>query len=331
MPALHDLSIRQLEYIVAVADTLGFHRAAERCNVSQPSLSAQVQQVEEVLGLQLFERDKRRVLVTPAGADVVARARRVLVELTDLVASAARARDPFAATFRLGVIPTVAPYLLPDVTRAWASAHPALRVVWREEATEHLLRHLAAGELDAGLLAVVPELHDLCSAEIAVDPFVVAMPHGHALSDHETVTLADLEALHVLLLDDGHCFRTQALSLCARAHAHEASFRATSLSTLAQMVSSGAGVTLLPSMAVPVENRSRQLAIRPLAPGAAAGRTIALVWRPSSPYASTFETLAATVRHARSTERHSSDSLPSVRASSRHQARTSSKAPGKRR
>jgi len=331
MPAPNDLSIRQLQYLVAVADTLGFHRAAERCHVSQPSLSAQVQQVEDVLGLQIFERDKRRVLVTPAGADVIARARRVLVEVADLLASAGRARDPFAATFRFGVIPTVAPYLLPDVTRAWTQAHPALRVVWREEATEHLLRHLALGELDGGLLAVVPELHDLDSAEIVVDPFVVAMPRGHALASRDEVCLKDLESLPVLLLDDGHCFRTQALALCTRAHAGEADFRATSLSTLAQMVSSGAGVTLLPAMAVAVENRSAQLEIRAFTPAAAASRTIALVWRRSSPYASTFEALGGTLRQALVGTGQSIESLPRVRASERHQSRTSSKAPGKRR
>ena len=341
MTALHDVSIRQLQYIVAVADTLVFHRAAEHCGVSQPSLSAQVRQLEEVLGLQLFERDKRRVLVTPAGADVVARARRVLVELADLIASADRARDPLAATFRLGVIPTVAPYLLPEVTQAWGREYPLLRVVWREETTEHVLHHLASGELDGALLAVVPETADLKSAQVSVDPFVVAMPHGHPLAARKAVALADLDGLPVLLLDDGHCFRTQALALCARAHAEEAGFRATSLSTLAQMVSSGAGITLLPAMSTNVENRRGQLEIRPFS-APVPSRTIALVWRPSSPYASTFERLALTLRRALSDAAtcgtahaathgaaQSTESLPSSRARSRHQARTSSKAPGR--
>jgi LysR family hydrogen peroxide-inducible transcriptional activator len=334
MPAVHDLSIRQLQYIVAVAETLGFHRAAERCNVSQPSLSAQVQQVEDVLGVQLFERDKRRVIVTRAGLDVVARARRVLVELEDLLASAARARQPFAGTFRFGVIPTVAPYLLPDVTLAWARSYPALHVVWREEPTEPLLRQLDAGELDAGLLALVPDVEHLSAARVVNDPFVLALPPGHPLGRKKEVILDDLDSLSVLLLDDGHCFRTQALSLCAKAGAHEADFRATSLSTLAQMVSSGAGVTLLPAMAAAVENRRSQLVIRPFAsPGPT--RTIALVWRPSSPFAETFEALARSLREGVCTPLgkapQATESAPSVRASSRHQARTSSKAPGVRR
>ncbi len=331
MASLQDLSIRQLQYVVAVADTLGFHRAAERCNVSQPSLSAQVQQVEEVLGVPLFERDKRRVLVTPSGAVVVERARRVLLELSDLIAAAARVRDPLAGTLRLGVIPTVAPYLLPDVTQAWARDYPKLRVAWREETTDVLLRRLAAGELDAALLALVPGTEGLASAVVCVDPFVLALPPGHPLSRKKQVALADLEGLAVLLLDDGHCLRTQTLSLCANAGAEESDLRATSLSTLTQMVSAGAGITLLPTMATSVENRRAQLEIRPFS-APAPGRTIALVWRQTSPYAGTFERLAADLRAAPScVPAQSSASAPSLRASSRHQARTSSKATGVRR
>ena len=343
MPAIQDLSIRQLQYVVAVAETLGFHRAAERCNVSQPTLSAQVQQVEEVLGLPLFERDKRRVIVTTAGIEIVDRAKRVLMELEDLLASAAAVRDPLAGTFRVGVIPTVAPYLLPDVTQSWGRDYPLLHVIWREEPTETLLRRLDAGELDAALLALVPGLEQLCTESIVVDPFVVALPPDHPLARKKTVTSDDIHEVAVLLLEDGHCFRAQALSLCTKAGAHEAPFRATSLSTLAQMVASGAGITLLPSMATAVENRRGQVEIRPLAPPVP-GRTIALVWRPSSPYAATFKELAANLRRGLSAsgaggasslngspQPKASASVPSSRASARHQERTSSKAPGVRR
>jgi LysR family hydrogen peroxide-inducible transcriptional activator len=335
-PALQDLSIRQLQYIVAVADTLGFHRAAERCAVSQPTLSAQVQQVEEVLGVVLFERDKRRVLVTAAGRVVVERARRVLLDMGDLLAAAARERDPLAGTFRFGVIPTVAPYLLPEVTSAWSTGFPALQVVWREEQTASLVRALDAGELDAGLLAAGPDIDGLETAVVTVDPFVLALPRGHALGAKAAIALDDLESVPVLLLDDGHCLRTQALALCARAGAREAGFRATSLSTLAQMVSTGAGVTLLPAMAASVENRRGQLDLRPFrAP--APSRTVVLAWRPASPYRSTFEVLAATLRDTLAGGGAAGDptqvraSSPRVRASSRHQPRAASKAPGVRR
>jgi LysR family hydrogen peroxide-inducible transcriptional activator len=294
-----DLSIRQLEYVVAVAETLGFHRAAERCHVSQPTLSAQVQHVEAVLGVRLFERDKRRVLVTPAGAEIVARAKRALVEVADLVAAASRLGDPFTGTLRVGVIPTVAPYLLPEVTPAIARRWPRLRLVLREEKTADVVRSLEEGTLDAGLLALEADIGDCAHAEVARDPFVVALPREHPLARKRAVRPDDLDAASVMLLEDGHCFRAQALALCAKAGAHEADFRATSLATLAQMVSSGAGVTLLPAMAVPVENRRGQLEIRPfVAP--APRRTIALVWRPRSPFAGALRELASEMKSSAS-------------------------------
>src|SRR5215471_3543255 len=135
---LHDLSLRQLQYAVAVADTLGFHKAAALCHVSQPTLSAQVQQLESVLGLPLFERDRRRVLITPAGQEVVQRARRILLEVGDLIAAATRAREPFTGTLRIGVIPTIAPYLLPELTPKISAAYPKLAVVFREEKTSDI-------------------------------------------------------------------------------------------------------------------------------------------------------------------------------------------------
>lgn len=305
MASLNDLSLRQLQYAVAVADTLGFHKAAARCHVSQPTLSAQIQQLETALGVRIFERDRRRVLVTRAGADIVARARRVLVEADDLLAVATRVREPFVGMLRVGVIPTVAPYLLPEIMPKVGKAYPKLSLVFREEKTADIVRELAEGTLDAGLLALEADVGECAHAEIVRDPFVVALPKGHPLAHpraragararKNTIELSDLDGENVLLLDEGHCFREQALTLCSKAGAAETPFRATSLATLAQMVSSGAGITLLPSMAVPVENRRGQLEIRPFAK-AVPGRTIALVWRPSSPLASTFQELAKTLR-----------------------------------
>lgn len=292
-----DLSIRQLQYVVAIADTLGFHRAAQRCHVSQPTLSSQVQKLEDVLGVRLFERDKRRVLVTPAGARVVEHARRILVEVDDLIAAATQAKDPFVGTLRLGVIPTIAPYLLPFVTPAVVDRWPRLRLALVEEKTDALLEKLRAGELDAGLLALVEDMDDLEHVVVAVDPFVAALPKGHHLAKRKSIPLAELEDEAVLLLDDGHCLRTQALALCRRAHATEADLRATSLATLVQMVSAGAGITLLPNIAVDVENRRGQLAIRPLS-GPSHARTICLAWRKAAPLGPALRELAKTMASA---------------------------------
>lgn len=294
-PTIQDLSLRQLQYVVAVADTLGFRRAAERCGVSQPTLSAQVQHLEEVLGVLLFERDRRRVLLTAAGEEVVTRARRVLVETEDLVAVATRARDPFAGTFRVGVIPTIAPYFLPEVTQVLAAEYPSLRLIFREEKTADTVRDLWAGTLDAGLVALEAELGDLEHAEIQRDPFVVALPQGHRLAKKKRIAQRDLDDEEVLLLEDGHCFRSQALAVCAKAGAREMDLRATSLATLVQMVAGSQAVTLLPELALSVENRRAQLEIRPFVPPVPC-RTLALVWRPRSPFADAFRRTAATLR-----------------------------------
>jgi LysR family transcriptional regulator, hydrogen peroxide-inducible genes activator len=297
MTSANDLSLRQLQYVVAVADTLGFHKAAARCHVSQPTLSAQLQQIESVLGVTLFDRDRRRVVVTSVGQEIVARARRVLVEVDDLVAAATRAREPFTGMLRVGVIPTIAPYLLPEVMPAIQAHYPKLSLVFREQKTADIARELEEGTLDAGLLALDAEVAGLAHAKIATDSFVVALYRGHPLARRKRLTMADLEGTRVLLLDEGHCFRDQALALCTKANVDETSYRATSLATLAQMVSSGVGITLLPSLAVPVENRRGQLEIRPFTKPSP-GRTLALVWRPRSPFSDALVQIAATLRAA---------------------------------
>jgi len=302
MPNANDLSLRQLQYVVAVADSLGFHKAAAACHVSQPTLSAQVALLESVLGVRLFERDRRKVLVTAAGAELVTRARRVLVEVDDLIALATRAHAPFSGALRLGVIPTLAPYLLPEVTPTIKKKYPALALEFHEEKTADIVRGLAEGTLDAGIVAEEAELGDAAHAEILRDDFVVALPKQHPLAKKSKLTLADLDDETVLLLDEGHCFRDQALALCAKANVDIANFRATSLATLAQMVSSGAGITLLPTLAVPVENRRSQLEIRPFA-RPAPRRTVVLVWRKSSPFGAAFVEFAGVLEQALATKR----------------------------
>jgi LysR family hydrogen peroxide-inducible transcriptional activator len=292
------LSLRQLQYAVAVADTLSFRAAAERCHVAQPSLSAQLAQLEDSLGVRLFERDRRRVLPTTAGRDLVERARRVLREADDLVEAAARAGDPLAGRLALGVIPTISPYLLPAAAPALRKAYPRLAVVWREEKTADLARAVREGTLDAALLALEADIGDVEREVIARDPFVLATPPRHPLGTATgLVRPSELREAPVLLLDDGHCFRDQALAVCSRARMREGEFRATSLSTLAQMVASGAGVTLLPALAVPTETARVGLRVRPFAEPVP-HRTIGLVWRRSSPLAPALRQVAATIREA---------------------------------
>ncbi len=292
----HPFSLRQLQYAVAVAETGGFRRAAERCHVSQPSLSAQLAQLESVLGVRLFERDRRRVLPTAAGEALVARARRVLVDADDLATAAAGLGDPLAGPLHLGVIPTVSPYLLPGATAALHAACPRLQVRWTEGKTADLLSSLREGRLDGVLLARVAGLEDLEQTIVADDPFVLAVAHGHPLARvRRLARLADLEGETTLLLDEGHCLRDQALALCARFEVEEADFRATSLTTLVQMVLGGAGVTLLPAMSLPVENRGEALAVRRFeAPSPR--RTIVLAWRRQSSRATAMLQVAEALR-----------------------------------
>ncbi len=294
----HPFTLRQLQYAEAVADLRSFRRAAERCHVAQPSLSAQVMQLEDHLGVQLFERGTRRVLLTAAGEAVLARLRRLLLEADDLADSARQLGNPLSGTLRIGIIPTVSPYLLPDVVPAVRERYPELAAVWVEDKTETLVASLREGRLDAALLALEAELGEVEKEVVAHDPFVLAAPPGHPLAGSESpATPQELRGTGFLLLDDGHCFRDQALAFCSSARARELDFRATSLATLAQMVAGGAGVTLLPRLAVPVENRRSELVIRRLA-SPVPQRTIALVWRPRSPLGPALRQLAVTLRDA---------------------------------
>lgn len=292
----HAHSLRQLQYAVAVAEELSFRRAAERCRVSQPSLSAQLAELEEALGVQLFERDRRRVLLTAAGREIVERARRVLVEVDDLGEVAKRWADPLSGTLRVGVIPTISPYLLPSAARALRRKLPKLAIAWVEDKTSDLMRGLDAGELDAALVALEAELGDVEHAVIAEDRFVLAAPPGHPLGGRTSpIAASELAGHAVLLLTEGHCLREQALAFCSSARAEELEFRATSLTTLVQMVAGGAGVTLLPALSLPTEAERAKLSVRRFKPPVPY-RTIALVWRKRSPLARALRELAAVVR-----------------------------------
>jgi LysR family hydrogen peroxide-inducible transcriptional activator len=281
-----------------VAETRSFRQAARRCHVSPPALSTQLAQLEAVLGVRLFERDRRRVLPTAAAVELIERARRVLGEADDLLGAARRLGDPLAGTLRIGVIPTIAPYLVPRAAPALLARYARLSAVWVEERTETLLAALRAGTLDAAVMALEADLGDVEHEPVARDPFVLVAPRGHPLGGSPApVTFEDLRGAGVLLLDDGHCFGRQALAVCGDAGARPAEFRATSLATLVQMVAAGGGVTLLPLLAAPAEVGRARLAVRPFAEPAPY-RTIALVWRPRSPLASALRPLAGTMREA---------------------------------
>jgi LysR family hydrogen peroxide-inducible transcriptional activator len=291
----HPFSLRQLQYAAAVAATGGFRKAAQLCHVSQPSLSAQLAQLEEALGVRIFERDRRRVLITPAGNEMLARARRVLLEAEDLVAASSRLRDPLCGTLRIGVIPTVSPYLLPEITPAIHSTYPRLTLHWSEEKTQVALRLLRDGALDAVLLALVPGMEGLDHHVVAEDPFVLAgAPSDPLLRPRGPARVKELEGVSLLLLEDGHCFRDQTLAFCEDAQVREAGYRATSLATLARMAAGGAGLTLLPELSLAVENRHEELAVRRFA-RPAPKRTLVLAWRAQCPLAMALRQIATTM------------------------------------
>jgi LysR family hydrogen peroxide-inducible transcriptional activator len=294
----HAFSLRQLQYAVAVADALSFRRAAERCHVSQPALSAQLALLEGALGVRLFERDRRHVVLTPAGTLVVERARALLRDADDLIELATRAGDPLAGTLRIGVIPTLSSYLLPEIAPALRTHFPRLTLLWSEDKTANLVAQLDRGDLDAALLAREADLGEVDGETIARDAFLLALPPRHPLANsREPLAPKALRDEPVLLLDDGHCFRDQALSFCERARARELEFRATSLSTLAQMVASGAGVTLLPEVAARTEAARAKLKLRRFA-APEPGRTVALIWRKRSALAFSLRKVAEVLRTA---------------------------------
>jgi len=257
------VELTPLRYFRAIARAGHMTRAAREVGVSQPALSAQLAELESALGVRLFERDRRRVLVTPAGVELVERARAALRAAGDVVEAARRLVDPLAGTLRIGVIPTVAAYALPHLTPALRRRHGRLRVEWVEDKTRGLVVDLGAGTLDAALLALEADIGDLEHEVIAEDRFVVVARRDHRLGRARApLAPADLEGDEVFLLEDGHCFRSQALALCHRADAREAAFRATSLTTLVQMVRGAGGTTLLPTVAVKLETRRGGLVVR---------------------------------------------------------------------
>lgn len=270
------MNIRDLEYLVAVANMRHFGKAAEACHVSQPTLSMQLKKLEETLGVTLFERSRKRVMVTPVGEKIVEDARYILQRIRHMRDIARHAQDPLGGELRLGLFPTLAPYFLPHCISTLHQQLPSLKLLLVEEKTDHLLTRLHQGTLDAALLAL-PVAGDAFEQEILFeDPFMLAVSHTHPLASRKRVTMQDLAKEHVLLLEEGHCLRTQALELCQIVNASEyQEYRATSLETLRHMVATGAGMTLIPKIAM---GEGDGLAYIPFQEKKMA-RTIGMVWR----------------------------------------------------
>ena len=276
------MTLRDLEYLVALAETRHFGRAAERCHVSQPTLSAQVRKLEDSLGVALVERRPRKVALTVAGEAVVERARRMLRDAEDIQALGRASQDPLAGQLRVGFIPTLGPYLLPRIAPRIARALPKLQLMLYEYQTASLVERTVRGELDLAILALPADTKGLVTRSLFAEAFLVAMPEHHRLTAKKRVKASDLSGEKLLLLEEGHCLRDQALEVCARAGTEEQDFRATSLETLRQMVAAGLGLTLLPRLAAEGPFASaRGLVVRPFAPPSP-NRVIGAAWRRSS-------------------------------------------------
>lgn len=277
------MNLRALQYFVKLADLRHFSKAAEACFVSQPTLSTQIRKLEEELGVQLVERSPKNIMLTPVGAEIADRARLVLSDIEQIHSVARRSGNPADGILRLGLFPTLAPYLLPHIVPTLRQRYPNLRLQLAEEKTDDILRMLRQGGLDAALLALPINQEGLEMEVLFEEPFVLALPAGHPLCARSRIAMADLEGAELLLLEEGHCLRDHALEVCTLAHAQErVDFHATSMETLRQMVAADVGITLMPLLSVkPPIAATGNVVIRQFE-DPAPSRTIALVWRSSS-------------------------------------------------
>ncbi|WP_372622430.1 LysR substrate-binding domain-containing protein [Falsiroseomonas sp.] len=285
------MNLRDLRYLLAIAEHAHFGRAAEACGVSQPTLSIQLRKLEEQLGVALFERGGKSVMPTAACERLIGHARAAVTEADAVLAAARALRDPRAGRFRLGIIPTLAPYILPLVYAPLREALPKLVLEPWEDQTAALVERLRAHELDAALLGTAVDGPDLASLALFEEPFLAGLPPGHKLAAQRQVAQDQL-APDVLVLADGHCLRDQALEACGRAEASNAPLRAASLTTLMNMVAAGYGTTLVPGLAVGVA-QDAGIELRPLA--RPAGRVVRIVWRASFPGRAAVEAVAEVI------------------------------------
>lgn len=297
------MNLRDLRYLVALADTRHFGKAAARCHVSQPTLSAQLKKLEEYLGVELIERQPRRVALTEVGEQLVVRARRIVDDSDELLSMARGQRDPLSGSLKLALIPTIGPYLLPQIAKQLRKHLPKLKLMLYEYQTEPLLRALRAGEIDMGILALPVHADGVDTCKLYDEDFVIALPKGHPLSDKASVKLNELASDALLLLEDGHCMRDQALDICAHADLDEdQDYRATSLETLRQMVAAGMGVTLLPKLSTQGPfGTDKSVVIKPF-PKPIPTRTVGAVWRKSSTRSAAIKAVCDVITHCKLTD-----------------------------
>ena len=288
------MNIRDLKYLVAVAELKHFGHAADACHVSQPTLSTQLKKLEETLGVVVIERTNRQVLLSGVGEKIVLQAKRVLSDVDELMRIADQHRDPFGGDLRLGIIPTVAPYLLSRILGPIRKRFPKLRIQLNEGQTADISARLKLGELDAIILAL-PLIDDQTEVRTLYrEPFYFTLSTQHPLAGKKQIAIKDLADERMLLLEDGHCLRDQALSACGveRDDGPGGEYAATSLHTLAQMVAGGLGVTVLPELAIKAGlTDGTGIVLRPIA-GDGAYRTLGFAWRPGAPRAAEFRALA---------------------------------------
>lgn len=273
------MNLRDLEYLVAVADHMHFGKAAKAVHVSQPTLSMQLKKLEEYLGVKCFERAGKRVLLTPSGQELCHKARNIVTQARELKELAKSRQNPLGGDFYLGAFPTLAPFILPLIVPHIRKALPSLKLFLVEEKTSEIMAKLVAGKIDAALVALPVEERGVEYLPLFTDPFMLAVPEGHRLAKRRQASMSDINHEELLLLEEGHCLRAQALEVCSIAGAAESQqFRATSMETLRQMVASGVGITLIPKMAsrkddgvVYIPFKEKKLA-----------RSIGLVWRSGS-------------------------------------------------
>ncbi|MEM6535112.1 MAG: hydrogen peroxide-inducible genes activator [Pseudomonadota bacterium] len=296
---MHLPTLRQLEFLCAIDSEGSFSRAADACHVTQPTLSSAVKEIEALLGVQLVERQSRGASLTPAGHAAVERARTILSDTADLVASARQAGTPLSGPFRLGAIPTIAPFLLPKAVAALRAAHEDLKLYLREDQTDRLLEDLRERRIDAALIALPWDAPGINTMTLAEDEFLLVAPYGHHLLARKSLRADHLSDEDVLLLDDGHCLRDHALSVCHLPTGRvSADVTATSLPTLVHMVAGGLGVSLLPRLAaeggvtagVEVETRAFEAPL--------IGRQIGIAWRAGSPRAEEARMIGRIVQNA---------------------------------
>jgi len=295
------MNLQELRYLVAIAEQRHFGRAAEACNVSQPTLSSQIKKLEEELGVTLLERTNKRVALTPVGSQILEHARRALAEAAQMEAVARAARDPLVGPLRLGVIPTLAPYLMPLILKPLKQAYSGLTIELWEDQTRALVENLRNHKLDAALLATETDAPEITEIELFEEPLLAALPRNHRLAKSRKVDEHDLTD-ELLVLADGHCLANQALAACGAKHGHihirgamQGAMQAATLETLVNLVAAGYGATLIPALAANSLGQ-RDIVLLPLA--GRSRRTIRLASRPGFPRPRALRALEKVIRNA---------------------------------